>query len=166
MLFTCNLVAYSESAKMSKALGLFRAVYLVALCCVGSFLFAYDTGIVGGILTFPSFQRDFRYSNKERATVGSNSTSLLQGGGKLPPCQRTWHSMLILNSSLLLVLLCLAVHRKIWPTLVPHPCILYFQHRRCCADDQHTLSRRVLCRSSDIWCRCWNGHCDSTNVLC
>ncbi|KAK7182315.1 hypothetical protein DPSP01_002382 [Paraphaeosphaeria sporulosa] len=65
---------------MSKGLGLFRAVYLVALCCVGSFLFAYDTGIVGGILTFPSFQRDFRYTNKQRASVGSNSTSLLQAG--------------------------------------------------------------------------------------
>ncbi|KAM0270645.1 hypothetical protein ACHAQH_009361 [Verticillium albo-atrum] len=65
---------------MSKALGTFRAVYLVALCCVGSFLFAYDTGIVGGILTFPSFRRDFRYEEKDRATVGSNSTSLLQAG--------------------------------------------------------------------------------------
>ncbi|KAK3191576.1 hypothetical protein K4F52_002391 [Lecanicillium sp. MT-2017a] len=65
---------------MSQALGTFRAVYLVALCCVGSFLFAYDTGIVGGILTFPSFQRDFRYDAKQKATVGSNSTSLLQAG--------------------------------------------------------------------------------------
>jgi hypothetical protein len=67
---------------MSKRLGTFRAIYLVALCCVGSFLFAYDTGIVGGILTFPSFQRDFRYAESKRATVGSNSTSLLQAGGK------------------------------------------------------------------------------------
>lgn len=66
---------------MSKALGTFRAVYLVALCCVGSFLFAYDTGIVGGILTFSSFQVDFRYGAGEKATVGSNSTSLLQAGG-------------------------------------------------------------------------------------
>ncbi|KAG9252852.1 general substrate transporter [Emericellopsis atlantica] len=65
---------------MGKALGTFRAVYLVALCCVGSFLFAYDTGIVGGILTFKSFQRDFRYSDAQRASVGSNSTSLLQAG--------------------------------------------------------------------------------------
>lgn len=66
---------------MSKALGTFRAVYLGALCCVGSFLFAYDTGIVGGILTFPSFRRDFGYSESHRATVASNSTSLLQAGG-------------------------------------------------------------------------------------
>lgn len=65
---------------MSQALGTFRAVYLVALCCVGSFLFAYDTGIVGGILTFSSFQEDFRYAADQKATVGSNSTSLLQAG--------------------------------------------------------------------------------------
>jgi hypothetical protein len=67
---------------MSRALGAFRAVYLVALCCVGSFLFAYDTGIIGGILTFPSFQRDFRYGSADKATVSSNSTSLLQAGGE------------------------------------------------------------------------------------
>lgn len=67
---------------MSQALGTFRAVYLVAICCVGSFLFAYDTGIIGGILTFDSFQRDFRYDESQRATVGSNSTSLLQAGGQ------------------------------------------------------------------------------------
>ncbi|KAI0828104.1 quinate permease [Hypoxylon sp. FL0890] len=65
---------------MSKALGTFRAVYLVSLCCVGSFLFAYDTGIVGGILTFSSFQIDFRYEVGQKATVASNSTSLLQAG--------------------------------------------------------------------------------------
>lgn len=75
---------------MAKALGTFRAVYLVALCCVGSFLFAYDTGIVGGILTFKSFQRDFRYGEDQRASVGSNSTSLLQAGGWSPP-QRLRH---------------------------------------------------------------------------
>lgn len=67
---------------MKKALGTFRAFYLVALCCVGSFLFAYDTGIVGGILTFPSFQRDFQYTTKDKANVGSLSTSLLQAGGE------------------------------------------------------------------------------------
>ncbi|KAF6828845.1 hypothetical protein CPLU01_08283 [Colletotrichum plurivorum] len=65
---------------MSKLLGTFRAVYLVALCCVGSFLFAYDTGIIGGILTFQGFQDDFRYGPSQKATVGSNSTSLLQAG--------------------------------------------------------------------------------------
>ncbi|KAK1622804.1 hypothetical protein BDP81DRAFT_476160 [Colletotrichum phormii] len=52
------------------------------LCCVGSFLFAYDTGIIGGILTFQGFQEDFRYGPSQKATVGSKSTSLLQAGGR------------------------------------------------------------------------------------
>ncbi|RYP23197.1 hypothetical protein DL767_008900 [Monosporascus sp. MG133] len=65
---------------MGKALGTFRVVYLVALCCVGSFLFAYDTGVVGGVLTLPSFQQDFGITPANRATVGSNATSLLQAG--------------------------------------------------------------------------------------
>lgn len=69
---------------MGKKLGTFRAVYLVALSCVGSFLFAYDTGVVGGVLTLESFQRDFRYGPAHKATVSSNSTSLLQAGGIVP----------------------------------------------------------------------------------
>jgi MFS family permease len=68
------------TAAMGKRLGTFRAVYLVALCSMGSFLFAYDTGIVGGILTLESFQRDFGYSKKEKTQVNSNCVSILQAG--------------------------------------------------------------------------------------
>jgi MFS family permease len=68
------------TAAMGKRLGTFRAVYLVALCSMGSFLFAYDTGIVGGILTLKSFQRDFGYSKKEKTQVNSNCVSILQAG--------------------------------------------------------------------------------------
>ena len=66
--------------KMGKRLGTFRAVYLTVLCCIGSFLFAYDTGIVGGILTLSSFQKDFRYTKKEKTQVNSNCVSILQAG--------------------------------------------------------------------------------------
>ena len=45
-----------------------------------SFLFAYDTGIVGGILTLPSFQHSFHYTNAQRITVNSNAVSVLQAG--------------------------------------------------------------------------------------
>ncbi|KAI5918661.1 putative MFS sugar transporter [Camillea tinctor] len=65
---------------MGKKLGSIRAWYLVALCCVGSFLFAYDTGVVGGVLSLTSFQRDFGITTTNRATVASNATSLLQAG--------------------------------------------------------------------------------------
>ncbi|KAJ9605350.1 hypothetical protein H2200_010007 [Cladophialophora chaetospira] len=69
-----------EEIKMGKTLGTFRACYVVALCCIGSFLFAYDTGIVGGVLTLPSFQNDFRYTKGEKTQVNSNCVSILQGG--------------------------------------------------------------------------------------
>ncbi|KAI1078940.1 putative MFS sugar transporter [Whalleya microplaca] len=65
---------------MGKSLGTFRASYLVALSCIGSFLFAYDTGVVGGVLTLPSFQKDFYISTANQANVSSNATSLLQAG--------------------------------------------------------------------------------------
>ncbi|KAL2827889.1 general substrate transporter [Aspergillus pseudoustus] len=65
---------------MGKLLGKVRAVFLVSVCCVGSFLFAYDTGIIGGILTLESFQHSFRYSAAERTDINSNSNSLLQAG--------------------------------------------------------------------------------------
>lgn len=65
---------------MGKQLGTFRAVYLVALCCIGSFLFSYDTGIVGGVLTLSSFQKDFRFSTADKTRVNSNCVSILQAG--------------------------------------------------------------------------------------
>ncbi|KAM0259867.1 hypothetical protein ACHAQJ_003111 [Trichoderma viride] len=61
-------------------LGTWRATYLVSLSCVGSFLFAYDTGIVGGVLTLDSFMRDMGFSDKEKENVASLSASLLQAG--------------------------------------------------------------------------------------
>ncbi|KAI1135916.1 putative MFS sugar transporter [Hypoxylon sp. FL0543] len=65
---------------MGVTLGVFRAWYLVALSCMGSFLFAYDTGVVGGVLTLQSFQDDFRITKSNQANVSSNATSLLQAG--------------------------------------------------------------------------------------
>jgi MFS family permease len=72
--------APQSTAAMGKRLGTFRAIYLVALCSMGSFLFAYDTGIVGGILTLTSFQRDFGYSKQQKTQVNSNCVSILQAG--------------------------------------------------------------------------------------
>ncbi|KAH8797735.1 general substrate transporter [Xylogone sp. PMI_703] len=65
---------------MGKRLGTFRAIYLVILCCIGSFLFSYDTGIVGGVLTLSSFQRDFRFTTANKTRVNSNCVSILQAG--------------------------------------------------------------------------------------
>lgn len=65
---------------MGKRLGTFRAAYVVGLCAIGSFLFAFDTGIVGGVLTLASFQRDFKYTEKEKSHVNSLCVSVLQAG--------------------------------------------------------------------------------------
>ena len=75
-------VSSSQLSMMTKRLGTIRSTYLAALCCIGSFLFAYDTGIVGGVLTLASFERDFRYTKAGAVNVAANSTSLLQAGGR------------------------------------------------------------------------------------
>ena len=72
--------SFEQRSAMGKQLGTFRAIYVVALCAIGSFLFAYDTGIVGGVLTLPSFQRDFGYTKKEKTQINSNCVSILQAG--------------------------------------------------------------------------------------
>ncbi|GAB1201983.1 hypothetical protein APSETT445_000581 [Aspergillus pseudonomiae] len=73
-------VSSTAPVNMGKTLGLVRAYYTVALACTGSFLFAYDTGIIGGVLTLKSFQNSFRYTEKQKSTINSNSNSLLQAG--------------------------------------------------------------------------------------
>ncbi|RJE20429.1 Sugar and other transporter [Aspergillus sclerotialis] len=65
---------------MGKRLGTIRAIYLVSASCMGSFAFAFDTGVINGVLTLKSFQRDFRYTESQKTTVNSNAVSILQGG--------------------------------------------------------------------------------------
>ncbi|KKY24385.1 putative mfs sugar [Phaeomoniella chlamydospora] len=70
----------SEPTAMGKKLGTLRAVWLVTCCCIGSFLFAYDTGIVGGVLSLSSFERDFGYTAAQKTNVNSTAVSILQAG--------------------------------------------------------------------------------------
>ncbi|KAL2858025.1 general substrate transporter [Aspergillus pseudoustus] len=65
---------------MGRKLGIFRAIYLASASCMGSFAFAFDTGVISGVLTLESFQRDFRYSQASKTTVNSNAVSILQAG--------------------------------------------------------------------------------------
>ncbi|RDW81214.1 putative MFS sugar transporter [Aspergillus mulundensis] len=65
---------------MGRKLGFFRAIYLASASCMGSFAFAFDTGVISGVLTLESFQRDFRYSESQKTTVNSNAVSILQAG--------------------------------------------------------------------------------------
>ncbi|KAJ5856432.1 MFS sugar transporter [Penicillium soppii] len=68
---------------MGRKLGLVRAIYLVAASCMGSFAFAFDTGVISGVLSLDSFQRDFGFADHTKAqktTINSNAVSILQGG--------------------------------------------------------------------------------------
>jgi hypothetical protein len=39
-----------EVSDMGKRLGLLRAIYLVSASCMGSFAFAFDTGVISALL--------------------------------------------------------------------------------------------------------------------
>ena len=47
---------------------------------ISSFLSAYDSGIAGGILTYKSFETDFRYSAAQKSRVSSLTVGLEQLG--------------------------------------------------------------------------------------
>ncbi|PNS15464.1 hypothetical protein CAC42_723 [Sphaceloma murrayae] len=56
--------------------GKLRAYWLGLVICTGGFLFGYDSGIIGGVLTLPSFQRDFRYTTRQSTRVSALAVSL------------------------------------------------------------------------------------------
>lgn len=70
-------------------MGAVRAYWLGVLVCMGGFLFGYDSGIVGGVLTLPSFEKDFAYS-KHQATKTQSLTVSLQQLGAFVACFFIW----------------------------------------------------------------------------
>ncbi|TPX09061.1 uncharacterized protein E0L32_001677 [Thyridium curvatum] len=70
-------------------LGRVRAYWLGAVVCMGGFLFGYDSGIVGGVLTMKSFERDYRYGTGD--TTRTNSLAVgLQQLGAFVACFLAW----------------------------------------------------------------------------
>ncbi|TKA29020.1 hypothetical protein B0A50_03432 [Salinomyces thailandicus] len=61
-------------------MGMLRAYWLGVVVCIGGFLFGYDSGIIGGVLTMASFERDFRYTKSDAKHVNSLAVSLQQLG--------------------------------------------------------------------------------------
>ncbi|CZT21299.1 related to quinate transport protein [Ramularia collo-cygni] len=62
-------------------LGAFRAYSFGFFICLSGFLFGYDTGIVGGVLTMESYKRDFGYT--DNTTVAAVMVSLQNVGAFL-----------------------------------------------------------------------------------
>ncbi|KAI5818356.1 general substrate transporter [Pyronema omphalodes] len=61
-----------------------RRLYTVGLlACIGSLMFGYNLGFIGGCITLPSFHRDFNLpplDTSEYSYVTSNIVTVLQGG--------------------------------------------------------------------------------------
>ncbi|KAJ5724097.1 hypothetical protein N7488_002132 [Penicillium malachiteum] len=66
--------------ELNTRLGTWRAYHLAAIVFISSFLSGYDSGIAGGILTFSSFETDFRYSSGHESKVSSLTVGLEQMG--------------------------------------------------------------------------------------
>lgn len=61
-------------------MGLFYHQKLITRHSISSFLSGYDSGIAGGILTFASFEKDFRYTAAHESKVSSLTVGLEQLG--------------------------------------------------------------------------------------
>ncbi|THX70299.1 general substrate transporter [Aureobasidium pullulans] len=77
-----------SKSNMTRA-GTFRAYWLGCVVCMGGFLFGYDSGIIGGVLTLASFENDFGYTKKE-ATRNSSLAVGLQQLGAFLACFAIW----------------------------------------------------------------------------
>ena len=150
---------------MGKRLGAFRATYLVVLSCIGSFLFAYDTGIVGGVLTLASFQRDMGFTAANKTQISSNSASLLQAGG-----ETIVSSMRVstdIENSFLCVLSRMALYCSFWTPLVHRPSFSRVRSRRRTPTFLSRQLRRVLvCWSNNFRIRCRHRDNYYPHVLC
>ncbi|CAK3942587.1 general substrate transporter [Lecanosticta acicola] len=70
-------------------LGTLRAYYLGAVCCIAGFLFGYDSGIIGGVLTLKSFMIDYDYGKADQTRISSLAVALQQLGA-LVACFAIW----------------------------------------------------------------------------
>ncbi|TPR07552.1 AMP-binding enzyme family protein [Aspergillus niger] len=61
----------------------FRLYWLTAIVCCGGLLFGYDSGVIGGVLTFDSFHRSFRYTAADETRVSAIAVGVQQASALL-----------------------------------------------------------------------------------
>ncbi|PYI14067.1 general substrate transporter [Aspergillus violaceofuscus CBS 115571] len=69
-----------SSAPLPSRHALFRLYWLTAIVSCGGLLFGYDSGVIGGVLTFDSFHRSFRYTAKNETRVSAIAVGVQQAG--------------------------------------------------------------------------------------
>ncbi|PYH75924.1 general substrate transporter [Aspergillus uvarum CBS 121591] len=69
-----------SSALLPSRHALCRLYWLTAIVCCGGLLFGYDSGVIGGVLTFDSFHRSFRYTAKNETRVSAIAVGVQQAG--------------------------------------------------------------------------------------
>ncbi|KAH7127560.1 MFS sugar transporter-like protein [Dactylonectria macrodidyma] len=75
-----SLYSFGRPLDRDTTRGRLRAYWLGSVVCMGAFLFGYDSGIVGGVLTLASFQRDFGYGKHHQTRTNALSVGLQQLG--------------------------------------------------------------------------------------
>ncbi|PKX97595.1 MFS general substrate transporter [Aspergillus novofumigatus IBT 16806] len=84
-----DLVLPDSTKQTNSRLASLRLFWLAAVLCCGGALFGYDSGVIGGVLTFESFARDFRYSPADKTRVSSIAVGIQQAGA-LVGCFAVW----------------------------------------------------------------------------
>ncbi|KAJ5432986.1 uncharacterized protein N7458_012142 [Penicillium daleae] len=76
-----------EALRLSTAR--WRTYWLAAVLCCGGALFGYDSGVIGGVLTFKSFQDSFDFTAAQKTRVSSIAVGIQQAGA-LAGCFLVW----------------------------------------------------------------------------
>ncbi|KAJ5160122.1 uncharacterized protein N7482_007126 [Penicillium canariense] len=76
-----------EMRRLSQAR--WRTYWLAAVLCCGGALFGYDSGVIGGVLTFESFQDSFEFTAAQKTRVSSIAVGIQQAGA-LAGCFVVW----------------------------------------------------------------------------
>ena len=79
----------STTRRTTPLIGTVRAYWLASIICMASFLFGYDSGIVGGVVGFASFAKDYHFTPQE-ATRDTSLVVSLQQLGAFVGCFLIW----------------------------------------------------------------------------
>ncbi|KAJ5885826.1 hypothetical protein N7504_011662 [Penicillium tannophilum] len=76
-----------EALRLSKAR--WRTYWLAVVLCCGGALFGYDSGVIGGVLTFDSFRQSFNFTAEEKTRISAIAVGIQQAGA-LAGCFIVW----------------------------------------------------------------------------